>query len=230
ALLSPPAEYAFADPSRRRDGTRVRDAEEFSPPLSALLLRIRRRMGLKLSPMLPDTVLEGLGGELEFISFRGECREALVWLGEDVGTGRSAVLIPGSEPLRTTVLRVSECPAPAAAREPGEFLYDADPALVRAHALGGFPLLGLGDSPGYLTGGEVVSPWLRGYRVVTSGAFDPKRVRRLGRRIFEVKRRGVPDDADRAARGLIGANEGPRASLILYRTGRSVRFVLGEAL
>ena len=224
-----PTDYAWADPARRSEGRRLTDAEAYAPPLSALALRARRLMGIKLSPLLPDAVLEGLGGGLEFVSHGGECREAVVWLGSEAEPGRWAVQIG------RTIERLPAALYPESASEPGAFLHEADPAAIRAHVLGGFGLDALGDTPGYLTGDEpLVSPWLRSYTILAHGAFDSRRVkeelRRLSLRVFEVKRRGVPDAVDTKARALIGKTEGRPASIVLYAQGPSARYLLASAV
>ena len=78
-------QYAYADPARRVGSSRTLNPADFSPDPVLLAERFRglRRGAMKLSPMLRDDFLLQFGGELEFVSFRGECREALVWLGRD---------------------------------------------------------------------------------------------------------------------------------------------------
>jgi hypothetical protein len=53
---------------------------------------------VKLSPALPDDTLATLGGHVEFLSERGECKEACVWFGDARGAAgnlpRAAVLLP----------------------------------------------------------------------------------------------------------------------------------------
>ncbi|MDX2065194.1 MAG: class I SAM-dependent methyltransferase, partial [Fimbriimonadaceae bacterium] len=79
-------EYVFADPARRQAGARVRDREDYQPDPKDVIERFGdvRIGGIKLSPMLPDSELRELGPRVEFVSFGGECREALVMWGMDV--------------------------------------------------------------------------------------------------------------------------------------------------
>src|SRR5207244_3218145 len=84
----------------RRDGKRVRTAEAYAPPLD-FIHTIRAAvpdLAVKVSPALDDGVIEAFqaeGGRVEFVSDRGECKEAILWFG---GLGpheaRSATLLP----------------------------------------------------------------------------------------------------------------------------------------
>jgi len=195
------APYLWADPARRVEGRRTVNPNLFAPNPTILAAAFagRRRAGIKLSPLMADPELEALGEGLEFVSFRGECREAVVWRGSEVAPGRRAVHVESGEAL-------DSAPPPAAANAAEAWVFEADPAAIRAHATGTlaatFGLRGLGTSPGYLTGGGlVVSPWLAAFRCLTDLPFDRKRVRaalrELGRRPEAVKLRGVRVDVAR---------------------------------
>lgn len=189
-----PFEYALADPARRVGGRRTTRIEEFEPNPILLAERLGRvrLAAIKLSPMLPDEALESLGPCVEFVSFAGECREALVWLGLEAPEGRWAVHVESGE-------RLEAGPAPA----PGpadRYFYEADPAAVRAHALGALcrrhGLAPLGQSNGYLAGGALVeSPWLRAFETLEAPLRSEREVRHWldgrGARLAAVKTRGV---------------------------------------
>jgi hypothetical protein len=169
-------EFAFADPARRTNGRRTLRTDEFSPNPEALFSRMKslRLGGVKLSPLLQDSFLEQPGGRLVFVSYGGECREAVLWLG-DVDSGRFAHQIESGESLPAGGF------APTT-EEPYEYLYEADAAAVRAHCLpalcSAFGLSLLGDSNGYLTGkGVQETAWLKRYRVLATGNLDERRVR-----------------------------------------------------
>lgn len=226
-------EFAIADPARRVDGRRTLDPSEFEPDPVLLAERfVNLRMGvMKLSPLLPDDILTSLGVGLEFVSFGGECREALVFAGSEAPHGRSAVHVGSGE-------RLTSSDAPVGASEPDAYLFDCDPALVRAHAVGTLcsrhGLAPLGDSIGYLTGPDLVkSPWLRSYRIRYSGKGDAKTTKRalrdLDARVFEVKQRGVKADPARLMKELAYGGSTP-LSLALWTDGPSVRHLLLEAV
>ena len=216
--------YIWADPDRRdQSGRRLADPSAYSPdPLA--IPRDRELTGIKLSPLLDDEYLELVGPRVEFVSYRGECREAVVWSGRKTEPGFFAVQIDSGSVLpRNEIYDVVS--------EPEEFIYDADPAATRAHALGNFDMPQLGDSPGYLTGGPVNSEWLSGYQVLASGSYDVKRIREslrnLKARVFEVKQRGAGLDPGDVMRQI--KTEGTlEVSLIAWRMEKSVRYALAK--
>lgn len=220
-------EYVFVDPARRAGGRRLVDPAEFSPSVADLepVLKEAKRAVVKLSPMLDDSFLKRWGGDLWFVSFGRECREAVVVLGEGVsGTTRVVRVESGAVLEGGTEVTVTD--------EVGEWIYEADPAAVRGHALGGFGLRGLGDGRGYLTGaGGVESEWLRGFRVVWTGSWRAKAVsealRELGARVEVVKTRGVKDDPATVRKGLKGYGS-RELVLMLFRAGKKERAVLTE--
>ncbi len=219
--------YVFADPSRRLEGRRVASPEQFSPDPGVLSeLGARQRLcAIKLSPMLSDDYLESLGSRLEFVSFGRECREALVILGKEAGAGRFAVHVETGE-------RRPACSLVGCLDTPDPWVFDCDPAAVRAHALGSFGLAGLADSNGYLTGTEmVVSPWLAAYEVLYSGPGDLKstrrKVRELGSRTPVVKQRGTKQDLEVLRRALKADGE-QELVVILYPVGKSIRHVIAR--
>ncbi len=221
-------EAAFADPARRAGGRRTLDPGQFSPRLDALVDRMAGlREGLvKLSPMLDDGFLESLGPDRTFVSHAGECKEALVAAGRErrrrgvwaLHVESGAWLEGGGTP-------------PESVEVPGEWVSEADPAGIRAHALGRLGLLGLGDSNGYLTGpGPLEGPWARGQFLVRWAG--PWRVgpvkaalRGLGGRVTAVKSRGLDIDVRRVARD-VAAEGGQELVLLLYPFGRAARAVL----
>ncbi len=158
--------FAFFDPARRANGKRVVDIADFAPNPSQIVEHFRGlALGMmKLTPMLRDEILAGLGPSCEFWSYGRECREAVVTWGESAGEGIWAVHVESGE-------RLAAGEAPWPTETPGPYFYDVDPACVRAHATGtlaaAYDLDQFGDATGYLTGGMAVSsPWIRRYAVV----------------------------------------------------------------
>ncbi len=225
--------YAMADPARRVEGRRMLDPDSFSPDPAAVAERMRElELGaIKLSPMLDDEYLESFGGGLEFVSHRGECVEAVVWLGRRANPGRRAVQVESAEELEAGE-------PPFAMHEPQAFVFEADPAAIRAHALGSlcerYDLAALGESNGYLTGPEdAESPWLRSYRRIWFGAFHGKAVRQaladLDLRLEAVKTRGVKLDPAALKKQLRHDGRTPVA-LMLYPEGPKVRALLAASV
>jgi len=227
------ARYAFADPARRIEGRRTLKLDEFSPDPS-VLAELFQGLALgvvKLSPMLSDEALRELGSRVEFVSFGNECREALVSIGQEVQPGTFAIHVDSGERLPSGYL-------PAPVLEPGEFLFDADPAAIRAHGIGTlcerFGLDPLGDSNGYLTGASMAhSPWLRGYRVLYHGKADLKSTRRalrdLGAATPELKQRGAGLDLIKE-RQAYAMDSGRPVSLAVWKNGKSLRHAILERI
>lgn len=191
---------AFADPERRYSGIRTVNPDDFEPNPAVLIKKMKRLRlgGLKLSPMLPDEYLESFGGRLEFVSYGRECREALIWVGKEARKGRCAVHVETGDVLPSGSISETR-------QTPLKYLFDADPAAIRAHALGTLcirhSLHQLGDTNGYLTGSKnPKSPWLRAYEVVYKGKGDIKTTRRklkeLKAKVIEVKTRGKTPHAE----------------------------------
>ncbi|HVT12502.1 MAG TPA: hypothetical protein VHE55_09560 [Fimbriimonadaceae bacterium] len=221
-----PFEFAFVDPSRRIAGRRTLDLDQFAPNPREIAERFRglRLAAMKLSPMLSDRDLESFSGHLEFVSFRRECREALLWYG--LGSGRAAVLAESGE----TLPAGGDPPATALIRR---YLFEGDPAAIRAHCLGELcmhhQLSALGDSNGYLTGDSPVeSAWLTTYEVLADHAADLKRTRSalksLGGGTPVVKSRGAAVDVDRLRKDLRG--EGEDLYVVVYPVGSSLRHAI----
>jgi hypothetical protein len=222
-------DYAFADPARRVDSRRTLDPTEFSPNPVELAERMTElKLGvMKLSPLLPDAFLESLGPRLEFISYGGECREVLAIMGTEAVPGRFAVQVETGEKISAEI-------PPVELSTTLEYLYDADPAAVRGHALGTlcdrFGISPLGTANGYLTGDEEIkSPWFRTYRVLYTGKGDAKSTRKalkeLDAEIYEIKQRGVKADLAKTKKELSAKGKLP-VSLVLWPDGSSVRHSL----
>lgn len=248
-VLANDAPFIWADPDRRdTKGRRLFDPADYQPdPLD--IPRDRELTGIKLSPLLQDEYLESVGQRIEFVSYRGECREAIAWSGKLISlpvgetlsqTGASVSVanrwgLNGFEPgIYAVQVETGSVLARAEVydveSQPGEFIFDTDPAAGRAHALGSFGLPQLGDSPGYLTGPFVESPWLTAYQVIDDGSFDTKRIkeslRKFGMRVFEVKQRGAGLDPAAVMKQL--KTDGEPVSLIAWRVEKSIRFAIAR--
>jgi hypothetical protein len=216
--------YIWADPDRRDiAGKRLNDPSAYEPD-PALIPRDRVLTGIKLSPLLFDEYLETVGQRIEFVSYRGECREAIAWSGTSIQPGffcvdaETGLVLPRHE-------------VEDAVHEAYEVIFDSDPAAVRAHALGNFGLPQLGDSPGYLTGEKIIeTPWLRAYEVLFKESGDFKRIKEFLRknnlRIFEVKQRGAGVDPSSIIRQL--KTDGEPVSLIAWKVEKSVRYAVAQ--
>ena len=216
--------YIWADPDRRDSaGKRLNDPTAYEPNPTEIP-RDRELTGIKLSPLLFDEYLETVGQRIEFISYRGECREAIAWSGKRVKPGFFCV---DAE----TRMELPRHEIEDAVNDAYEFIFDSDPAAVRAHALGNFGLPQLGDSPGYLTGETTLdTPWLRPYEVLYSESGDFKRIKEFLRknslRVFEVKQRGAGIDPSTIIKQL--KTDGDPVSLIAWRVEKSIRYAVAK--
>jgi SAM-dependent methyltransferase len=225
---------AFFDPSRRKDGRRIRGGNAYQPPLG-FVNTIRESIPdlcVKVSPAIEDQELEALGARVEFVSLRGECREAALWFGS-IGTraARCASVLPSS----ATLDHDPESPRPPLS-EPLNWLYDPDPAVSRAHLTPELAAIldaaQLDPQIAYLTSiNHTVTPFATAYRILEWMPFSLKRVERrlreMGRRVYAIKRRGVPLDPVELSRDLRGAGD-QQAVVVLTRVHGKPAAVLCE--
>ncbi len=206
-------ETAWLDPARRQNSRRVFDPEEYTPPLSWLHELAEAgvgAIGVKLSPAIDHALAEAFGAELEFISESGECREALLWLGKaQSGQPLSATLLTPSGPqtLTGTADERGNWTAPTGSR----FLYEPDPAVIRAHLVG--TLAAQRDAApvdpqiAYLLGDTYcLTPFADAYKVLDQFPYGKKRLQDaltahdVGRVI--IKKRGFPQEPDDIRKSL----------------------------
>lgn len=220
----PAAEAYVLDPSRRASGRRSRHLAGMSPA-AGLIVELSKKaeaMAVKLSPATPDEELALLGGRLEFVSHRGDCREAVVWFGKaGPDAARSAAIIGGPAMMSMPGTARPEVSPPL------RFLLEPDPAIVRA---GLIPELCaatgaavMDERVAYLTsGGPGPAPLVRSYEIVRSLPFSLKAVRAVLREIgagrVEVKKRATAVDVPSVQRQLQSTLPGS-ATVVLTRIG-----------
>jgi hypothetical protein len=124
----------FCDPARRQGGSRVFHPRAFSPPwdfVAGLPERVPHTV-LKLAPGI-DHALIPAGAEAEWVSVDGNLVEAAFWCGPLAAVPRRASLLT-SGPL--TLTGTGEVAAPVGPVR--GYVYDPDPAVVRAHLVAEF--------------------------------------------------------------------------------------------
>jgi SAM-dependent methyltransferase len=204
----PRVNAAFADPTRRADGRRYLDPEDYAPPLSALRARFAPGfpLAVKIAPGVSQADLRSVDAEVEFVSLNGELKECVLWFGAFRTAVRRATVLPAADSLRAET-----CPGPGPHAPPRAFLYDPDPAVVRA---GLVPLLGerMGARPidpqvQLLTSDRhAPTPFATAFEVEHVSPFHIRllreylRARTVGR--VTVIKRGSPADADDLLRKL----------------------------
>ena len=124
----PAADAVFFDPSRRSHGRRVPSIADYSPPLTVINRWLSKipATGVKIAPgMRYEEIVWDC--EIEFISFKGELKEAVLWFGPLKTAGRRATLLPS----RATLVGDMKVSIPVT--PPLAYLYEPDPAVIRSH-------------------------------------------------------------------------------------------------
>jgi hypothetical protein len=195
-----PPTALFFDPARRTAGRRVHSVAAYTPPLRLVFDWLPRfpALGVKISPGVDLAELAGYDAEVEFISLRGALKEAVLWFGPLKHAGRQATILPGLH-----MLSAPSPPPPASLplSQPRAFLYEPDPAVLRA---GLVATLGeqlqaaqLDTDIAYLTAdGRQTTPFARVWVIEDWFPFGLKRLRAylrargIGR--VTIKKRGSP--------------------------------------
>ena len=221
----------FVDPARRTGRGRTFDPEAYSPPLS-WAVRAARTVpfaAVKVAPGIPHEAVPG-DAEAEWVSDRGDVKEAALWFGTDPGAVRATLLPSGA------VLRAGRLPQDPLVRPVGRFLYEPDGAVIRAHlvaevarALDG----GLIDPTiAYVTADEPrPTPYATAYTISDVLPFNLKRLKALLRErevgTLTVKKRGSAVEPEEVRRRV--RPQGPRAATVfLTRVAGAPSMLVGQ--
>ena len=232
--LVPRADAVFLDPARRQGQRRSRWGSDYSPSLS-LVHQLRGRVAnlvVKVSPAVREDDLEG-AEEDNFVSTRGQCREAVLYFGSRARGGRSAVVLPGPHILEAAASQPKIEVAPV-----GAYLYDPDPAVVRAHVVEELALQldawKLSSFSAYLSSErELLSPFARTYAVLECLQYNRKRLQQhfaaQGMYALEIKKRSISLDAADELRLKAASGEVP-VSLVLERIEHGVHVLICQRI
>ncbi|MFI9639571.1 methyltransferase domain-containing protein [Micromonospora sp. NPDC051925] len=252
----------FCDPARRRAGTgrRIFDPNAYSPPwdfVTGLAGRVPYTV-VKVAPGI-DHALIPADAEAEWVSVDGDLVEAALWGGPLVGAPRRATVLRPKEGHLADRVRQQ----PAGGRPPGQprdsagvpchqltgagdreaavgpvrrYLYDPDPAVVRAHLVAE-----LADTLGATLADPSIAylyadtpqptPFGRCLEIVDVLPFSLKRLRallrerRVGR--VEILKRGSALEPEQLRRDLKLAGEAA-ASLVLTRVAGAPTVLVGR--
>jgi SAM-dependent methyltransferase len=212
----------FADPARRAGNRRIFDPKAYSPPwdfIVGLATRVPRTV-LKLAPGI-DHALIPAGAEAAWTSVDGDLVEAAFWCGPLAGAPRRAVVLRGGAVHELTGDGVTRAPVGPA----GAYLYDPDPAVVRAHLVAEFASTVDGrladpDIAYVHTDAPAATAYGRGFAVTDVLPFSLKRLRILLRERgvgrLEILKRGSALEPEQLRKDL--RISGPAsASLVLTR-------------
>jgi SAM-dependent methyltransferase len=237
----------FADPARRTARGRVFSVEDYSPPWSfveRLLQPASRPAVVKVAPGIPHELVPD-GAEAEWVSDDGEVKEAALWSPVLATVARRATVIRGGGLATLTDEDAPDNPDPdnpdhggasaVPVRAVGDFLYEPDGAVVRAHLVtavaagveGGL----LDPHIAYVTGDRPFStPFARTYRVLEQLPYREKqlraalRERNIGR--LTIKKRGV-DVVPELLRKRLALRGEEEATVVLTRAaGRGVALLV----
>lgn len=221
----------FFDPGRRdSQGRRIRHVEEYLPALSLVRGWQADEIIVKLSPAVDLRQLAPYGGQVEFISAKGQLTEAVLWLQRPPAPPRATLLMDeGARHLD----RGSR--ADIAIRGPRAWLFEPDPAVLRAGLVQDLAReLGaamIDDAIAYLTmDARVETPWGRYWQILDWMPFQLKRLRRylmergVGR--VTVKKRGFAMSPEElAARLRLRAGDEARVLVMTRCRGKPVAIV-----
>ena len=228
---------AFADPARRTaQGKRVFSLHAMQPPL-AVLLALRAHvpaLAVKVAPGVRDEEIPA-ACSVEFVSHAGVCKEAVLWFGPLAGGApRWAAVHDGRA---WHMLESHGATPPLGDFAAGEWLYEPDPAVLRAGALA--ELCHMLDahlfdaSIGYLLAdGLRATPFARAFRVLERHPFGLKllnaRLAALGVGSVEIKKRGFPMEPEALRPRLCLTPGGGAAVIFLTRRGRDHWMLIAE--
>ncbi|MET8282814.1 methyltransferase domain-containing protein [Micromonospora sp. NPDC005174] len=224
----------FCDPARRATGTgrRIFDPRAYSPPwdfVTGLAERVPRTV-VKVAPGL-DHALIPAGAEAEWVGVDGDLVEAALWCGELAEVPRRASVYR-QEIHQLTGSGDTEAPV----GPPRRYLYDPDPAVVRAHLVAELADeldATLADpSIAYLYADHPTrTPYARCLEITDVLPFSLKRLRallrerRVGR--VEILKRGSALTPEQLRRDLRLAGD-QAASLVLTRIAGAPTVLIGR--
>src|SRR4051794_9693137 len=157
---------AYADPARRDGRGRSFRADDWTPPWTFVAALLSGRACVKVAPGIPHSLVPD-GVEAEWVSDRGEVKEAALWSPRLATAARRATVI-GRGGLAT--LTDDDDPG-AGVGDVEEFLYEPDGAVIRAGLVtavaAGVNGHLLDRRIAYVTSAESFrTPFARAYRVV----------------------------------------------------------------
>jgi hypothetical protein len=215
----------YCDPARREEGRRIFSVRDYAPPLPAVTAwraaAAEEALCVKISPGVRWEEIEHEPCEVEFVSWQGDLKEAVLWYGAFQSARRRATMLPADETMTEAEPASDELSAPR------RFLYEPDSSILRAGLVRQLAArLGaarIDPAIAYLTADELSStPWAHAYRVEEAMPFGLKRLREwlrarsVGRVV--IKKRGSPLEPEELEKQLRLKGEESRI-LFLTRIG-----------
>jgi hypothetical protein len=229
----PPAAGAyFFDPGRRSRGRRHFSVRDYHPPLSLIDSWLPAPLGVKISPGVNLAELAGYDCEIEFVSLDGDLKEATLWFGPFKTTERRATILKSSFSPISPFTLTSSPPhphSPTPLSPPLAFLYEPDPALLRAGLVttlaAQLDARQLDPDIAYLTSDSLTpTPFARAFALEAAMPFSQKRLREKLRAMnvgnVTVKKRGSPLDPEAFARSLKLKGDEKRIVFLTHVNGK----------
>jgi hypothetical protein len=246
----------FFDPARRSEGRRVLSVNDYSPPLGIMekWLPDVPSIGVKISPAMKYEEITW-DCEIEFISFKGELKEAVLWFGPMKTTSRRATLLPSratlhrhseplhrhSEPLHRHSEPVEEGSASKSIplSKPLAYLFEPDPAVIRSHLVEtlaeSIGASKLDEDIAYLSSDDgAETPFARRYVIQETMPFNVKKLNErlrsldIGRVI--IKKRGSPIEPHELQKKLKLSGSKEIVVVLTHLAGRPSILLCSESL
>ena len=229
----------FFDPARRTAGLkntkRLTDTAAYSPSLNFVFeIAKQKPTALKLGPGFDHDLIPS-EAEAQYTSVDGEAVETLLWFGaltDSPGARRAVIFRNSTEHTMTE----EGMPIDEVARPLGEYIYEPDPAVIRARMIGSLARnLNAGmlnEKIAYLTSDkDTETPFARQFRVREVLPASEERLKKAlrERRIgtLEIKKRGMDIDPAQLRKRLQLRGENS-ATLILTRIGQERCAILAD--
>ena len=220
-------DWCYADPDRRGEkGEKLVRLEDCSPDMVSLMPRlceIADKVCIKASPMFDvDEALRLFdGSSVEVVSLGDECKEVLIYIGENKGGGITAPAL-GIGRYAVDAAELAELPISEFEAEKYHWLVQPDVALqkcrlARAHLAGKADIW---SENGYGFAVERPEGVLgRIYEIERIETFDPKRLKRemKGRKV-QILKRDFPYSTERIV-AMTGLREGGRERVAFTTVG-----------
>jgi hypothetical protein len=222
----PAVEAFWFDPARRAGGRRIFSVRDYQPPLSLVKkwLAHTPAIGTKISPGVNLAELAEYDCEIEFISETGELKECVLWFGPFQTAERRATLLPGRHTL------VASPGAPRRLSAPLAYLYEPDPAILRAGLVttlaAQLDARQLDPDIAYLTCDALSpTPFARAFAIQDAFPFQLKRLREYlrARNVGQVtvKKRGSPLEPEALIRKLKLSGPESRVVFLTHVQGKA---------
>ncbi len=226
----------FFDPARRANRRRATSVREYQPPLALVKTWLPDfpALGVKISPGVELAELAGYSAEVEFVSLRGELKEAVLWFGPLHTADRRATLLPGGHTLSSGEIESAAQPDRLPILPPQAYIYEPDPAILRAglvqHLGRRLEAAQLDADIAYMTAEKLQpTPFARVWAVEDWMPYGLKRLRAylrqrgVGR--VTVKKRGSPLEPEALIHDLRLTGEAEKMLFLTHLQGKPVVIV-----